>query len=453
MPHSSLHTTHPSPSRTQAQSSAWVYWTINFLIFFSFFISLVPTTLDYLDIGLRLETDLSEGTRARQVQLLALLGVAAWLLYRHPSHLFRSLRHTNVFLLALLFYTLCTALWSLYPIVTLKRVFIFGLLIFTGIAIAPPLAKPMQLIRTLTFTITLLCALSLLAAVVVPHIGLDSYHQNALRGITWHKNLLGRIAAFGLLFWVAEWTHNEHPRWQALVGGLITLLCLLLAKSSTAVLLAGVGLAVYLYWHRAWLADYYFNPLLLLLIGLVATLGLQSYFLIFGHLPDPDLVVTPISEFFRKSSDLTGRSDIWQALQAFIKQHPILGVGYGAFWLGAGSPSELIADAIGFMPAHGHNGYLDIWNELGLIGLSLFIGVLIVHFYNLLYLRRYDTSASALHLAVLITILAGNITETDLLSSMDFQNIVFIYSVTTVAARVAMLRHQQTQPQPLRRYD
>lgn len=74
-----------------------------------------------------------------------------------------------------------------------------------------------------------------------------------------------------------------------------------------------------------------------------------------------------------RDATFSGRTKLWDAAIAVAADnHPWFGSGYRDFWLG---PSvSLVArylTAWARMPAHGHNGYLDTWLELGWIGLAI----------------------------------------------------------------------------------
>jgi O-antigen ligase len=78
--------------------------------------------------------------------------------------------------------------------------------------------------------------------------------------------------------------------------------------------------------------------------------------------------------------DLTfsGRTNIWQAVLEAIMQRPLLGYGYAAFWNGLQGQSANVILALGWAVPHAHNGFLEVWLQLGLVGLSLLIATLVV---------------------------------------------------------------------------
>jgi exopolysaccharide production protein ExoQ len=74
-----------------------------------------------------------------------------------------------------------------------------------------------------------------------------------------------------------------------------------------------------------------------------------------------------------KDSTLTGRTTIWQLAFQSIMKRPLLGYGYRAFWSGLQGESANVSLADHWIVPAAHNGYLDLWLELGGAGLGLFI--------------------------------------------------------------------------------
>jgi exopolysaccharide production protein ExoQ len=95
-----------------------------------------------------------------------------------------------------------------------------------------------------------------------------------------------------------------------------------------------------------------------------------------------------------RSSNLTGRTEIWSLVLSFIPQKPILGYAYSGFWLGA-SPESLIVNRVMRGPImYSHNGYLEMLLTLGIVGLLLalfFIGTGIKRALYLSKQRQFGT--------------------------------------------------------------
>jgi exopolysaccharide production protein ExoQ len=74
---------------------------------------------------------------------------------------------------------------------------------------------------------------------------------------------------------------------------------------------------------------------------------------------------------------LTGRSTIWNAVALSIGKHPCLGYGYSAFWPVLNGELFNVVLAAGWFVTGAHNGFLNLWLELGVVGVALFLMTLI----------------------------------------------------------------------------
>ena len=128
-----------------------------------------------------------------------------------------------------------------------------------------------------------------------------------------------------------------------------------------------------------------------------------------------------------------------------IEKHWIFGIGYGAFWLGPGSASQPVLDTLSWIPYQGHNGYLDMLNELGAIGMLLFSGLVLFDMRNLMRLVSVDRKAAALFAAMVVTILVSNLTESSLFRNVGFNFLLLILSSVTVSS---MLRARRFNARP-----
>ena len=90
------------------------------------------------------------------------------------------------------------------------------------------------------------------------------------------------------------------------------------------------------------------------------------------------------------------RVAIWKFTAMMIKDHPILGSGVGTFkyntldyqaeFFSQGNNRSLYSYGLAF---NAHNEYLEVWAELGIIGLGIFFWMLIVYFYcGLKFLKK-----------------------------------------------------------------
>jgi len=73
-----------------------------------------------------------------------------------------------------------------------------------------------------------------------------------------------------------------------------------------------------------------------------------------------------------KSADLTGRLDIWAAVIGLAEQRPVFGWGWISFWAPWVEPFDDLVTRNGVIQLHAHNAWLDVWLQLGSVGLVVF---------------------------------------------------------------------------------
>jgi len=85
------------------------------------------------------------------------------------------------------------------------------------------------------------------------------------------------------------------------------------------------------------------------------------------------------SEALGRGSGMSGRTLLWTHLLK-VDINPILGTGFESFWLG--KRLEQLEGIFFYIPNQAHNGYLETYLTLGLIGVFLLIGLLIATFWK-----------------------------------------------------------------------
>jgi O-antigen ligase len=151
--------------------------------------------------------------------------------------------------------------------------------------------------------------------------------------------------------------------------------------------------------------------------------------------------MAPVVALTDKDTSFTGRSNIWALITEHSAQHPMLGTGYGAYWtpvpMPGGDSFEFVRRMGGFYPGSAHNGYLEILNDLGWVGLVLLLGFIAVFLLQALRQLRIDPPQAALYLAILLHQAITNLSETHWFGvlSVDF---VIVCLCTTSLARAAL---------------
>jgi O-antigen ligase len=131
------------------------------------------------------------------------------------------------------------------------------------------------------------------------------------------------------------------------------------------------------------------------------------------------LSVTLYALFFQSSGDLiqslgrnptlTGRTDIWKMVITVV-DNPLLGAGYESFWLGS-RLLRLWEAFPNFRLSEAHNGYVEIFLNLGWIGVVL-LGTLIVTGYGkVIDGYRRDPDLGSLRVALFLAAIVTGLTE------------------------------------------
>lgn len=73
-----------------------------------------------------------------------------------------------------------------------------------------------------------------------------------------------------------------------------------------------------------------------------------------------------------KSADFTGRSEIWARVIGLAHEHPTFGWGWISYWVPWVAPFNHLIVKGGVQVLHAHNAWLDVWLQLGIVGLVIF---------------------------------------------------------------------------------
>lgn len=384
-----------------------------------------------------------EGSLEVKLQWGSLFALSAYVVYRHLPIALANLRAVNPFLLLMLAYATASAIWSPAEGVTVKKAVQVGGLILFALAVQSNNESWIHFVKVIQGTLVSIELMSAVAALTYPSLGIDSYFGYAWRGILSGKNTLGGTAALSVILWAPLWSHGGLSRATRWYGTGLSLLCVVMSTSSTSITIAALGLVVYGLLQRQHVQSPLWLLRLLTVIGLIILVLTHLFYIAEARLPDRVEIVGPFANLFGKSADLTGRSDIWEPLFIEIEKHWIFGIGYGSFWLGPGSAAQPILDRLPWTPYQAHNGYLDLFNELGAVGATLFVGLLLLHSRDLFLMLRFDRTGAATFAAMQITLLVTNLTESMIFRGVTFQFCLFV--LICVSASTALARHRRLQ--------
>ena len=338
--------------------------------------------------------------------ILILLAITTLMLRSFQWHKFFT---RNLALMAFLSFALISIVWSDFPFVAFKRWFRdLGnyLMILVVLSDSYPLEAVRALLRRLSY---LLIPLSVM---LVKYFHGLSVNYNVWTGIAEYtgaatsKNMLGVACLVSgiFFFWdtVTRWPDRKERRTKrillvnyALLG--MTLWLLHLSSSATSRVCLAIGCLVILAAHSK---KFKRHPGLLKV--LIPTSFLLYLLLAFGL----DLNGSFASAVGRDPT-LTDRTKIWAGVLS-IHTNPLVGTGYESFWLGP--RLQLIWPLIGHVN-EAHNGYLDIFLNLGGIGLALLLVFMIASYRKICKRITSAPALASLSLALWTVMLFYDMTE------------------------------------------
>jgi O-antigen ligase len=81
----------------------------------------------------------------------------------------------------------------------------------------------------------------------------------------------------------------------------------------------------------------------------------------------------PLLKLLNKSSTLTGRTDIWGEVIKLASERPVVGWGWISYWVPGLKPFDQKVFRIGGIQyLQAHDAWLDLWLQLGIIGVIVF---------------------------------------------------------------------------------
>lgn len=349
---------------------------------------------------------LSEGSPLDRNFYLGLLAIALMVLVVRWPRVEKLLR-ANVPIVIFFLYCAFSILWSDYPDVAFKRWNKSLGDLAMVLIVCTDRDWYAALKRFLSRTGFILLWPSVLLIKYYPALGrtYDMWVGTAsYTGVTTDKNLLGMIClVLGLgsvwRFRLSLPRAKELPDKKHLVAhgatALVSVWLLLMAHSTTSLTCFVMGAALIIAANMPRVS----HKLLHLLVAVEVLLSFSALFLNLG---------SGLVESLGKDSTLTGRTDLWKVLLG-MPDNPIFGAGFESFWLG--SRLNRLWNLYWWKPSEAHNGYIEVYLNLGWVGLVLLGIVLLTTYRNVMRAVRRREETSSLLLAYTVVAIIYNFTE------------------------------------------
>ena len=352
--------------------------------------------------------DYLEGSPFDRIVFLLLIVLALIVLCRRNLQ-WRTILSENRFLFLYFSYILISTLWSPFPFTAIKRwIKDFGNVLMVLVVLTD--RKPLEALQSLFIRCaSILIPLSILMIKYYPNLG-RIYNrwtnQPVLVGVTTDKNMLGMtIFIFGVfLLWSLRTIIHKNEIVSIWKGAaprviliLMTLWLLSKARSSTAlvttIMATGViGSTAFDFFRKRY-------PKMGTYILVCAFLGTLLFVAGAGNM---------IMGILGRDVTLTGRTNIWSEVLE-EKINPFIGAGFYSFWLG--DRNDRLSESFYYSLGEAHNGFIEIYLNVGLIGLLLFVALLFASYKKIAESLKNGDEFGVFRLVFFVAVLLYAITE------------------------------------------
>jgi exopolysaccharide production protein ExoQ len=365
--------------------------------------------------------------------LWSVVYLVTWVLYVRSGR--KPLRTLSIVspLIAVVAFAFVSVFWSQDPYLTVRRSVALTLSLVFGVYLASRFSKKEQF-RLLAWAF----AICIIFSFIFELLGLNpSEGSPGWYGVFDIKNTLGQnmvLSAMVFLFW--KKVEPEH-RGLATTGFLASVTLLALSLSATAVVV--FALLMFLLPYLQWMLR---RSVRGVAVGILFLLSAGSASVVYGatHLQE-------VTGLLGRDPALTGRVPLWIVSAVMALQRPWFGYGFNAFWLPEQTYMPRMWHLLNWSPPQAHNGLLELWLELGLIGVGLFLVVFAFYVTMALRsLRNNSEPAAAWPIIFLAFVFFTNLTTAFFLVSNSIYFILYVAIAATLCTKGSRSRDALSGP-------
>ncbi len=363
-----------------------------------------------------------------QVVFSTIFIICCIILFGRREKLFEIFKNNKTWLL-LYIYCALSIFWSDFAFISTKRYIkdLNALLVALVILTEPaPIEAFKAIVRRNMY---LLVPLSIALCKYFPYVGRHQHHGGSLTysGVATSKNSLGMLCLIGGLFFLTDIWNIWKSRQVSSQRGLFYLYCFYFI------------LILYLFTFA--------NSITSLVSFLIASIILVSSFLkknlrkiviivAVTYLGLGGLLFDTLNVFLgvvERDLTLTGRIFLWETLLG-MDFNSTLGTGYNSFWLG----DRLVElwNLFAFKPKQAHNGYIEVYINLGIVGLSLLGFAILRSSIKITHKVCADDNFWPLQFSCFYIFLLYNITEATVLFNTTPIWFIFLFMVLHLPQRI-----------------
>jgi exopolysaccharide production protein ExoQ len=399
--------------------------------------------------GVNFGGEASSGNTLDRIIKLLMIVVSVQVIAKRWALARKVAGNLNVGFAAMMLLISLSAAWSIASETTILRSITLVTIVLVSFAIVLAGWQPRRFQQLAVPPLMYILVASLVIGMFFPdriiEVGDDLSLKGAWHGITFTKNQLGMTASLGTLICVNRWLAREGRTSWAIAGSAVASTCLLLSRSNTSLFATLLGVLFMVFVMRVPVIRQRFSTHVVIAI---AAILLLYQLVIQNVIPGAYTLLSPIMSLTGKDATLSARTIIWDIVKQHIQSAPYLGSGYGAYWPvnpTPSSPSFVFTYVMYFYPSEAHNGYLDIVNDLGYVGLACLLVFLVVYIRQGLTLMRVDRNQATLYLALLFQQMVMNMSESEWFAR-DSVFTIIILAVICMSRALLEARAQSSIP-------
>ena len=356
-------------------------------------------------------------------------GIVMWFLVTNAKRIFAMALQMRLLTLLALF-TICSAAWSQEPVRSAMNGCFY--LIETLFAFYLVLKfETEEIISLIMMTGVVISITGLIMVFLFPQYAVA---QSVRDGIAWTGLFSDRTStgkAMVFLLSPAVIFRRRSLKYHHLGYILLIVFLVFMAHAATArvitMLYFGLMGSVYLYGKFGRRSSLVIAGLLLSAGVLIAGVGI--------------LFLPQVLNALGRNATLSGRTEIWNLVLQSIGKRPLLGYGFYAFWLGLKGESARLIVGTNWVFGYAHNGILEIWLQLGAVGVGLFFITLFQAVRNAwTCLRAGCPPGFQWYIGIIALTMLYNVDESTVLWPIDLLSILYLVAYSALSIRARQIR-------------
>ena len=286
------------------------------------------------------------------------------------------------FLFIFILFSLISMLWSDYSFVTFKRIFQIMAIYVSTICFLLYMDSSEEVLKPIKYILYPYLFLTIIAVLIIPQARQGPFMW---QGFTTNKNTLGQMGFISIILCYIIYK-NEITQLKKILAIFFIFLSAVItigshSSTSLIILLFLIGLGTLTTFDSLFtkirIGKTISSITIVTFITLVVTVMIW----------DPQMEST-IPELFGKDASFSGRTELWDYLINIKHINPVLGSGYGAFWVPESEKISGVYEIFLFLPGQAHNGYIDIYLSTGYVGFIIMILILLNYFINYIKIKK-----------------------------------------------------------------